>query len=284
MTDASPTPPGWYPDGNDASIVRYWDGSAWTEQTQPATTAAADHVGLTPAPAKRPWYKRKGLVIPLAIVAGLILISGISSAINGGGKAENAGAAGVVKTSETPVPEQTPDAPATVGVPNMQSMTVADAQAAAAAAGVTLTLPAGAAADWVVSGQDPAANVQVAKDSAVTVQAAAPKPKPTLAQENAYKSAKSYLSFQSFSRAGLIQQLTSAAGEGFAPADAEWAVATIEAEGGVDWNEQAFKSAQSYLSFQSFSRAGLYQQLTSQAGEKFTPEQANYALDKVGLH
>jgi hypothetical protein len=52
----------------------------------------------------------------------------------------------------------------------------------------------------------------------------------------------------------------------------------------VDWNEQAFKSAQSYLSFQSFSRAGLYQQLTSQAGEKFTPEQANYALDKVGLH
>ena len=27
------TPAGWYPDPNDASQQRYWDGSAWTEHT-----------------------------------------------------------------------------------------------------------------------------------------------------------------------------------------------------------------------------------------------------------
>ena len=36
---ASPTvtPAGWYPDPDDASIQRYWDGSAWTEHTNPSS-------------------------------------------------------------------------------------------------------------------------------------------------------------------------------------------------------------------------------------------------------
>jgi hypothetical protein len=28
--------PGWYPDQNDPSLVRYYDGRVWTAQTQPA--------------------------------------------------------------------------------------------------------------------------------------------------------------------------------------------------------------------------------------------------------
>lgn len=28
-------PPGWYPDPNDPNYVRYFDGQAWTESTQP---------------------------------------------------------------------------------------------------------------------------------------------------------------------------------------------------------------------------------------------------------
>jgi len=28
--------PGWYPDATDANLVRYWDGTRWTENTQPA--------------------------------------------------------------------------------------------------------------------------------------------------------------------------------------------------------------------------------------------------------
>lgn len=109
-----------------------------------------------------------------------------------------------------------------------------------------------------------------------------PEPEYTLAQQNAIRSAESYLGFTAFSRKGLIQQLTSEYGEGFDLADAEFAVAAIEASGGVDWNEQAAKSAQSYLELTSFSRQGLYEQLTSEYGEKFTPEQAEYALKAVG--
>ena len=31
------TPPGWYPDPEDASHQRYWDGTAWTDHRTPAT-------------------------------------------------------------------------------------------------------------------------------------------------------------------------------------------------------------------------------------------------------
>lgn len=38
MSDPTNTPAGWYDDGS--GNLRYWDGSAWTEHTAPATTAA----------------------------------------------------------------------------------------------------------------------------------------------------------------------------------------------------------------------------------------------------
>jgi Host cell surface-exposed lipoprotein len=108
-----------------------------------------------------------------------------------------------------------------------------------------------------------------------------PTPNYTVAQENAIRSAQQYLALGSgFSRAGLIEQLTSQAGSGFPMAQAVFAVNHIK----VDWNQQAVLAAKGYLKISGFSRSGLIEQLTSQAGSQFTPAQAAYAANKVGLH
>jgi len=104
---------------------------------------------------------------------------------------------------------------------------------------------------------------------------------PTTSQQQALTSAQGYLSDgQGFSRAGLIQQLSSSAGEGFSVADATWAVD----HSGADWYQQAVISAKGYMSDgEGFSRQGLIDQLTSSAGEGFTYAQAVYAVNQVGL-
>ncbi len=105
------------------------------------------------------------------------------------------------------------------------------------------------------------------------------KPEFTVAQKNAIRSAESYLRFKGFSRDGLIQQLSSSAGDGYDIDDATVAVDSLD----VDWNEQAAKSAQSYLDFKGFSCDGLIQQLSSSAGDKFTKEQATYGAKQAGV-
>jgi hypothetical protein len=41
QASSTPAPgPGWYPDPNDPSTQRYWDGSQWTESRAPAGQAA----------------------------------------------------------------------------------------------------------------------------------------------------------------------------------------------------------------------------------------------------
>ena len=49
----------------------------------------------------------------------------------------------------------------------------------------------------------------------------------------------------------------------------------------MDWNEQAAKSAQSYLDTSAFSRQGLIEQLESEYGAGFTHAQAVYGVDAV---
>lgn len=100
----------------------------------------------------------------------------------------------------------------------------------------------------------------------------------TGAQKNAARSAKNYLSFSGFSRDGLIQQLSSDAGDGYAVADATAAVDSLN----VDWNEQAVKSAKNYLNIMGFSCKGLIQQLSSKAGDKYTTAQATYGAKQAG--
>ena len=95
----------------------------------------------------------------------------------------------------------------------------------------------------------------------------------TPGQKNAFAKAKSYLSHSAFSKQGLIEQLVYSQ---FSQADAVFAVDYIEASGDVDWNEQAVKKAQSYLSHSSFSLQGLIDQLEYSG---FTPAEAQYGAN-----
>ena len=97
-------------------------------------------------------------------------------------------------------------------------------------------------------------------------------------QKNAVRSAESYLGFSGFSRDGLIEQLSSSAGDGYSVADATAAVDSLS----VDWNEQAARSAQQYLSMMGFSCNGLIEQLSSDAGDKYTVSQATYGAKQAG--
>lgn len=97
-------------------------------------------------------------------------------------------------------------------------------------------------------------------------------------QYNAVRSAKNYLQISGFSRNGLIQQLSSSAGDGYDVADATIAVDSLN----VDWNEQAVRSANNYLEISGFSCKGLIQQLSSKAGDKYTTDQATYGAKQAG--
>ncbi|PWV60420.1 host cell surface-exposed lipoprotein [Pantoea ananatis] len=97
-------------------------------------------------------------------------------------------------------------------------------------------------------------------------------------QNNAARTAKQYLSMSGFSRDGLIQQLSSDAGDGFEISDATVAVDSLN----VDWNHQAVKSAKQYLSMMGFSCKGLINQLSSSSGDQFTVEQATHGAKQSG--
>lgn len=101
---------------------------------------------------------------------------------------------------------------------------------------------------------------------------------PTGPQGNAVRSAKQYLSFKGFSRDGLIEQLSSDAGDGYELSDSTIAVDSLNA----DWNNEAVRSAKQYLSMMGFSCDGLIEQLSSSAGDKFTISQATYGAQQAG--
>lgn len=71
--------PGWYPDPQNPTIVRYWDGQQWTSATQPNTLAGpAQYRPVTPA--KRPLSTgAKLLIIGVSILGIGISISALSS-------------------------------------------------------------------------------------------------------------------------------------------------------------------------------------------------------------
>lgn len=100
-----------------------------------------------------------------------------------------------------------------------------------------------------------------------------PEPELTTAQENALSAAQDYLSYTSFSRQGLIDQLVF---EDYKEADATFAVDAL----GASWSKQAAKAAAAYLDYTSFSRQGLIDQLVF---EGYTLEQATYGVNQTGL-
>lgn len=118
-----------------------------------------------------------------------------------------------------------------------------------------------------------------AKEAKQAEPAPEPEPKFTTQQENAIRAAQNYVDLMSFSKQGLIQQLSSPAGDGYPKADAEIAVEHID----VDWYAEAVEAAESYMDLMPMSRSGLIQQLTSSAGDGFTRKQAVHAADTLGL-
>jgi pyruvate/2-oxoglutarate dehydrogenase complex dihydrolipoamide acyltransferase (E2) component len=125
-----------------------------------------------------------------------------------------------------------------------------------------------------------AATAKATATAAATAKAAPTPAGPTLTnqQQNAARSARQYLDISAFSRLGLIDQLSSSYGEGYAVQDATVAVDSLN----VDWNAEAVQSAEAYLKISPFSCNGLIQQLDSAAGEKFTVAQATYGAKQAG--
>jgi hypothetical protein len=128
----------------------------------------------------------------------------------------------------------------------------------------------------------PVSTPKVTNSTPADVPSASPSdtaPVMTTDQQQAVNSASNYLNDgQGFSRAGLLDQLTSSYGEGFSQSDAEFAVNYLK----PDWNAQAVISAKNYLSDgQGFSRSGLLEQLTSSYGEGFTQAQAEYGVNQA---
>lgn len=80
-----------------------------------------------------------------------------------------------------------------------------------------------------------------------------------------------------FLKAGLIEQLSSPAGEGCAENDAVFAVNYL----GPNWNAEAYGAVKSYLDVSSFSLDGLINQLASSAGDQFTQAQAEDGAKKA---
>lgn len=217
---------------------------------------------------KRPWYKKKRFIIPLAIV-GMFFVIGLLTPPDPATEETEAAA---VAASEDASPAE-----------ELAAQEEADRVAAEEAAAAEADAAEADAAEQAAA--EEAARVEAERVAAEQAAAAAAEEaaQGTLSQQNAYESAKSYLDFAGFSRAGLLGQLTSQYGEQFPPEDAEFAIARLEAEGGVDWNAEAAESAKSYLEFSSFSRQGLIDQLTSEYGEQFTQEQAEYGVSQAGF-
>jgi predicted 3-demethylubiquinone-9 3-methyltransferase (glyoxalase superfamily) len=107
--------------------------------------------------------------------------------------------------------------------------------------------------------------------------AAKEEPEMTPGQENALEAAQNYIDLMGFSKVGLIQQLSSSAGDGYSRADATFAANNVDA----NWKEEAVEAAKNYLDTMPMSKDALIQQLSSAAGDKFTPAQARYAASKA---
>ncbi|MFD7076003.1 Ltp family lipoprotein [Nocardioides sp. NPDC059952] len=103
------------------------------------------------------------------------------------------------------------------------------------------------------------------------------KPKYTSSQEAAIGAAQNYVDTMPFSRKGLVDQLSSPAGDKYPKKDAVFAVNHIK----VDWNAEAVEAVENYQATMPMSEQAMYDQLTSPAGDKFTKKQADYAIKKA---
>lgn len=93
------------------------------------------------------------------------------------------------------------------------------------------------------------------------------------------KQAISYLRSSHMSKQGLYDQLTSEYGAKLSTPEANAAIAKIDPF--INWNNLAVLSAQSYRNSVNLTGQALLDQLISEHGAKFTPEQAQYGIDHI---
>lgn len=80
------------------------------------------------------------------------------------------------------------------------------------------------------------------------------------------------------SKAAVYAQLVSPYGEKFPEEAAQWAVAHMS---DIDWNKAAAAKAKDYYEKMNMSKDAVYEQLVSSAGEKFTPDEAQYGVSQL---
>ncbi len=263
-------PPGWVPDPSWEPVPEGWQ--LWVEDIAVDSVTPADSDGSPSAPPpgsppgpaeamkKKSWVARHKVLTSLGAIVVLFVVIG---ALNGGGSGSDseAPAAASTPTQEPQEDEATSEDAAAQEEADAQRQAEAEASASAKAE------------------EERLAEEQRAADEAAAAAAAAAEAARvgTVAQQNAYRSAVDYLDYTAFSRKGLMGQLEY---EGFSTADAEFAIARLETEGGVDWNAQAAAKAADYLDYTSFSHSSLVDQLLY---EGFTAEQAAYGVSTTGL-
>jgi hypothetical protein len=269
-----PIPAAWYPDPTTGQ-QRCWDGAKWTEHYAPAAFAAPVRKGGAAPIALGIIGIVLGFipgVLYLGIVLGIIaLILGIVAVRARTGR----GTAGLVLGIVAIVVGSL--FAGLYGGASAASQNTSDSAPLSVPNSVPKTAPKS------VPKAAPKAAHSTAPTSAPTPPPAAKAPVKVLtaSQDQAVLSAEGYLTEeQGFSYKGLLQQLTSKYGEGFAKKDAVVAIKSLH----VNWNQQAVYCAKDYLSDgMGFSHNSLLQQLTSSYGSGFTKSQAEYALKKVHL-
>lgn len=95
--------------------------------------------------------------------------------------------------------------------------------------------------------------------------------------KSALAKAEIYSDTMHMSKAGIFDQLTADAGEGFSKEAATYALDNLEA----DYKANALEKAKVYQDSMNMSPKKIYEQLVSEYGEKFTEEEAQYAVDNL---
>lgn len=236
----STTPAGWYPQPDGTQ--RYWDGDTWTEHLAPGTGSRGNPEAAGPGKpdsALASDRSRPWFKKKRFLIPGGLLAASVLFGAMGAAGDEPSNPGTAVETTSSPSSSVEESA-----APVTQSAT---------------PTPEPTPSD--------------------TPEPAAAEVEGTVSQENALRSAETYIEFKGFSKKGLIDQLSSEYGEGFSKADAEWAVENLD----VNWNEQAVRSGETYLEMKGFSRSGLIEQLSSEYGDQFTKKQATHAAEALGL-
>ncbi|WP_186626565.1 DUF2510 domain-containing protein [Rhodococcus sp. BP22] len=121
MTSPTP-PPGWHPDPSEPGLLRYWDGTQWTEHTQSAAEptaagpTAAENIPADPAElAATDEPGRTGVPRAVKIVGGIVaafVVLGVIGAVFGDEESsDDSDAAAPQPTSSSAAPQVTTLAP-----------------------------------------------------------------------------------------------------------------------------------------------------------------------------